>query len=59
MAFNYESKWNYDAPQQRLSNISDALLRNLENNREKVCLSNVTCTYMQLTVHQNRPLTDP
>jgi hypothetical protein len=36
MAFNYDSKWFLDAPQQRLSNISDTLLDSLRNIREKV-----------------------
>lgn len=36
MTFNYESKWLINAPQQRLSNISDKLLVSLRNKREKV-----------------------
>ncbi|OBT53414.1 hypothetical protein VE04_05677 [Pseudogymnoascus sp. 24MN13] len=35
MTFNYESKWFSDAPQVRLSNISDNLLDSLGNNRTK------------------------
>ncbi|OBT46410.1 hypothetical protein VE00_03376 [Pseudogymnoascus sp. WSF 3629] len=35
MTFNYESKWFLDAPQVRLSNISDNLLDSLRNNRTK------------------------
>ncbi|KAH7000576.1 hypothetical protein EDB80DRAFT_618126, partial [Ilyonectria destructans] len=35
MTFNYESKWLINAPQQRLSNISDKLLVSLRNKREK------------------------
>jgi hypothetical protein len=38
MTFNYESKWFLDAPQVRLSNISDNLLDSLRNNRTKVGL---------------------
>ena len=38
MAFNYESKWFLNAPQLRLSNISDNLLDSLRNNRTKVSL---------------------
>ncbi|KFZ13980.1 hypothetical protein V501_03452 [Pseudogymnoascus sp. VKM F-4519 (FW-2642)] len=38
MAFNYSSKWFLDAPQVRLSNISDNLLDSLRNNRTKVGL---------------------
>jgi len=36
MTFNYDSKWFLDAPQQRLSNISDSLLDGLRNNRDNV-----------------------
>ncbi|KAI1109378.1 hypothetical protein F5Y14DRAFT_30227 [Nemania sp. NC0429] len=35
MTFNYDSKWFMDAPQQRLSNISDNLLTSLRNARDK------------------------
>jgi hypothetical protein len=35
MTFNYDSKWFMDAPQQRLSNISDTLLDSLRNKREE------------------------
>ncbi|KAH8679338.1 hypothetical protein BGZ61DRAFT_508198 [Ilyonectria robusta] len=35
MTFNYELKWLINAPQQRLSNISDKLLVSLRNKREK------------------------
>ncbi|KAF7552936.1 hypothetical protein G7Z17_g3962 [Cylindrodendrum hubeiense] len=35
MTFNYDSKWLINAPQQRLSNISDNLLRSLRSKREK------------------------
>ncbi|KAK7398580.1 hypothetical protein QQX98_012036, partial [Neonectria punicea] len=35
MTFNYDSKWFMNAPQQRLSNISDKLLVSLRNKREK------------------------
>ncbi|KAH7159350.1 hypothetical protein DER46DRAFT_560375 [Fusarium sp. MPI-SDFR-AT-0072] len=35
MTFNYDSRWFMNAPQQRLSNISDKLLVNLRNKREK------------------------
>ncbi|EXM20360.1 hypothetical protein FOTG_11726 [Fusarium oxysporum f. sp. vasinfectum 25433] len=36
MTFNYDSKWFMNAPQQRLSNISDKLLASLRNMRDKV-----------------------
>jgi len=36
MTFNYDSQWFMNAPQQRLSNISDRLLVSLRNEREKV-----------------------
>ncbi|EXA31563.1 hypothetical protein FOVG_17184 [Fusarium oxysporum f. sp. pisi HDV247] len=35
MTFNYDSKWFMNAPQQRLSNISDTLLVSLRNERHK------------------------
>ncbi|KAH7462318.1 hypothetical protein FOMA001_g18690 [Fusarium oxysporum f. sp. matthiolae] len=35
MTFNYDSKWFMNAPQQRLSNISDTLLVSLRNKRDK------------------------
>ncbi|RYP39454.1 hypothetical protein DL767_002188 [Monosporascus sp. MG133] len=35
MTFNYDSKWFMNAPQQRLSHISDKLLVSLRNKREK------------------------
>ncbi|KAH6881114.1 hypothetical protein B0T10DRAFT_565294 [Thelonectria olida] len=35
MTFNYDSKWFMNAPQQRLSNISDKLLVSLRHKREK------------------------
>ncbi|TXC01070.1 hypothetical protein FocTR4_00009367 [Fusarium oxysporum f. sp. cubense] len=35
MTFNYDSKWFMNAPQQRLSNISDKLLASLRNMRDK------------------------
>ncbi|KAK7418752.1 hypothetical protein QQX98_003770 [Neonectria punicea] len=35
MTFNYDSTWLMNAPQQRLSNISDKLLDSLQNWREK------------------------
>ncbi|KAH7140444.1 hypothetical protein B0J13DRAFT_608806 [Dactylonectria estremocensis] len=35
MTFNYDSKWFMNAPQQRLSNISDELLVSLRNKREE------------------------
>lgn len=38
MAFNYDSRWFLEAPQQRLSNISDNLLNSLRNSREEVGL---------------------
>ncbi|KIN07181.1 hypothetical protein OIDMADRAFT_89340, partial [Oidiodendron maius Zn] len=44
MAFNYDSKWFWDAPQQRPSNISDDLLRSLRDNRmnEKAVVSSLS-----------------
>jgi hypothetical protein len=36
MTFNYDSRWFMNAPQQRLSNISDSLLDSLRNKRGKV-----------------------
>lgn len=36
MTFNYDSKWFMNAPQQRLSNISDTLLHSLQNKRKEV-----------------------
>lgn len=35
MTFNYDSKWLMNAPQQRLSNISDGLLDSLRNKRDE------------------------
>ncbi|KAK3317734.1 hypothetical protein B0T19DRAFT_296963 [Cercophora scortea] len=35
MTFNYDSKWFMDAPQQRLSSISDNLIRSLQAKREE------------------------
>ncbi|OAP55707.1 hypothetical protein AYL99_09859 [Fonsecaea erecta] len=35
MAFNYDSKWLIDAPQQRISDISGTLLNSLQNNRKE------------------------
>ncbi|EXK78230.1 hypothetical protein FOQG_17083 [Fusarium oxysporum f. sp. raphani 54005] len=35
MTFNYDSKWFMNAPQQRLSNISDTLLVSLRNKRDR------------------------
>ncbi|KAG6999753.1 Vegetative incompatibility protein HET-E-1 [Fusarium oxysporum f. sp. conglutinans] len=39
MTFNYDSKWFMNAPQQRLSNISDTLLVSLRNKRDKAIIS--------------------
>lgn len=41
MTFNYDSKWFMNAPQQRLSNISDSLLDSLRNKRENVSTDEV------------------
>ncbi|KAK9444704.1 Ankyrin repeat-containing domain protein [Metarhizium brunneum] len=35
LAFNYDSRWFWDAPQQKLSSISDTLLDGLRNDREQ------------------------
>lgn len=35
LAFNYDSRWFWDAPQQKLSSISDTLLDSLRNDREQ------------------------
>ncbi|KFG85892.1 NACHT and Ankyrin domain protein [Metarhizium anisopliae] len=35
LAFNYDSRWFRDAPQQKLSSISDTLLDSLRNDREQ------------------------
>ncbi|KAJ6780463.1 hypothetical protein PWT90_01829 [Aphanocladium album] len=36
LAFNYDSTWISNAPQQKLSNISDNLLRSLQDMRDKI-----------------------
>lgn len=36
LTYNYDSAWISDAPQQRLSNISDILLETLRNKRDTV-----------------------
>jgi len=53
IAFNYDSKWHKDAPQQRLSNISDSLLDSLRNNREKVGLPFVLPFSTLITINRN------
>jgi hypothetical protein len=54
MTFNYDSTWIFDAPQQRLSTISDELLMCLRNKREKVGLVFDRSSSAPLTIYMNR-----
>jgi hypothetical protein len=52
MTFNYDSKWHYDAPKQRLSLISNELLTRLRNEREKVSLVLEQSSRVPLTIYR-------